>query len=118
MEVFKYASLITTVSVFTALFSIIFQAYLSSNDLKRVTNILNSLIFLENNITKTDSVVRRERRVAVGYGSCSDLFIQATKFLNYSKDLNVDSLDVDEVRNEQEFLASFAYYFQHGAAAE
>ena len=116
MEILKYASLITTVSVFTALFSIIFQAYLSSNDLKRVTNILNSLMSLENNITKTDSV--RERRVAVGYGSCSDLFIQATKFLNYSENLNIDSLDVDEVRNEQEFLASFAYYFQHGAAAE
>lgn len=114
MELFKYASLITTISVFTVLISIIFQAYLASNELKQVTDILTNLMSLENNVTLDG---RTRPRVAVGYGSCADLFVRATGFLNFTEDLVEDS-DVDEINNERDLLGSFAYHFKKGVAAE
>jgi hypothetical protein len=48
MGAIKYLSLFTTLSVFTALFAIIFQSYTQSNDLQRKTNILKKLLQLEN----------------------------------------------------------------------
>uniref|UniRef100_A0A8D8HC89 (northern house mosquito) hypothetical protein n=1 Tax=Culex pipiens TaxID=7175 RepID=A0A8D8HC89_CULPI len=113
----SYFSLLTVLSVFAALFAIIYQGYLASLDLRSLTDILKNLNHLE------FAVQVSKPRVAIGYGSCSDLYVKAVDFLNFTEALQ-RSLDqttpfnVDDITTEDEFLQSFAYYFQRGAAAE
>lgn len=116
-SVSSYFSLLTVLSVFAALFAIIYQGYLASLDLRSLTDILKNLNHLE------FAVQVSKPRVAIGYGSCSDLYVKAVDFLNFTEALQ-RSLDqttpfnVDDITTEDEFLQSFAYYFQRGAAAE
>ncbi|XP_058835497.1 ADP-dependent glucokinase [Topomyia yanbarensis] len=116
MSATSYLTLITAVSVFTALFAIIYQAYLASNDLRQLTVILQSMKNLE------QAFPVNKPRVAIGYGSCSDLYVRAVDFLNFTssleKSLHQTTLNVNDITTEDEFLQSFAYYFQRGAAAE
>jgi len=114
----KYMSLFTTITIFTALFAILYQGYLSSKDLQRLTTILTSLMFLENKIN-----INTIPRIAIGYGSCNDVYVHATKFFNYSDLINIkqqEAVNNDNkvITNQQELLNSFAYYFRRGAAAE
>ncbi|XP_055537449.1 ADP-dependent glucokinase [Wyeomyia smithii] len=112
----SYLAFLTALSVFTALFAIIYQAYLASNDLKTLTVILQNLKNLEHQYA-----VHRPR-VAIGYGSCSDLYVKAVNFLNFTDNLEhllrQKTFAVDDINTEDDFLQSFAYYFQRGAAAE
>lgn len=112
----SYLTFLTALSVFAALFSVIYQAYLASNDLKSLTTILQNLKTLEHEF-QVD-----KPRVAIGYGSCSDLYVKAVEFLNFTgrveKLLSQDTFNVDDIASEDDFLRSFAYYFQRGAAAE
>ncbi|XP_053676196.1 ADP-dependent glucokinase [Anopheles nili] len=113
---FSLLSTATMLGAFTALFAIVFQAYLASNELVRLTIILQHLRDLE-----VEFLVRGPR-VAIGYGSCSDLHVRATDFLEYNENiglaLNASEYSFDDIENEEEFLLNFAYYFQRGAAAE
>ncbi|XP_058464129.1 ADP-dependent glucokinase [Malaya genurostris] len=112
----SYLTLLTALSVFTALFAILYQAYLASNDLKKLTLILQNLKKLEQEFPVN------KPRVAIGYGSCSDLYVKAVDFLNFTTSLeellHQTSFNVDDINTENDFLQSFAYYFQRGAAAE
>ncbi|XP_021699030.1 ADP-dependent glucokinase [Aedes aegypti] len=116
MGITSNLTLLTVISVFAALFSIIYQAYLASNDLKSLTKILQNLKALEHEF-KVD-----KPRVAIGYGSCSDLYVKAVDFLNFTsgieESLSQETLNIDDISTEDDFLQSFAYYFQRGAAAE
>jgi ADP-dependent glucokinase len=117
---FKYASWMTTLTVFTVLAAIVYQGFLESRKLNKITTILTNLVYLENNFEKQEEVIKP--RILVAYGSCSDLYIQAPEFLNYTESLvsdfqNRDEND-DEINTEQDFYRSFAYYFSKGAAAE
>lgn len=56
-------------------------------------------------------------RVALGYGACHDLFVNATLLLDH-RELNGEPEHHSEIRNNDELLKSFAYFFKHGAAAE
>lgn len=108
---FKYFAIAT----FVALFSIIFQAYNESHSLHDLTIILTNLIKLER--------VQLEKvpRIVIGYGSCSDLTIRAVDFLNYSEtygDFSKLSNEKDEIKNFDEFMRSFSFYFSKSAAAE
>lgn len=104
------------VASFVALFSIIFQAYFESGQLQQVTKVLSDLVKLEK-FEKSEI-----KRIVVGYGSCSDLIINAVDFLNYSesyKDFqNRKTEHDDEINNLEDFMKSFLYYFSKGAAAE
>lgn len=113
----SYFSLLTVLSVFAALFAIIYQGYLASLDLRSLTEILRNLNQLEFEIAVS------KPRVAIGYGSCSDLYVKAVDFLNFTESLQhsleqTTPFNVDDITTEDEFLQSFAYYFQRGAAAE
>lgn len=58
-------------------------------------------------------------RVAVGYGACTDVYVNAVDFLNaseLSEDLPWESSD--KITNKEELLQSFGYFFSRGAAAE
>uniref|UniRef100_A0A1B0FJP7 ADP-dependent glucokinase n=1 Tax=Glossina morsitans morsitans TaxID=37546 RepID=A0A1B0FJP7_GLOMM len=115
----KYMGFLTTCSVFAALTSIVWQAFLSLKHLNKLTTILTGLLAIEKSLNRDWSAPNF--RVAIGYGACTDLVINATEFLNYTdqipKQLNQE-FTVDEVNDETELLETFAYYFQKGAAAE
>lgn len=117
---FKYLSIASTITIFVTLFAILYQGYLVSNNLRKLTNILANLIYLEHNYEKSVDLTRP--KVLIGYGSCSDLYVQAPEFLNYSESLisgfqNRNGED-DEIITEEDFYKSFTYYFSKGAAAE
>lgn len=120
MTLLKYMSLITTCSVFAALISIVWQAFISLKQLNKVTQILTGLLAIESQLKRPWNDPKP--KVALGYGACSDLLISATEFLNYSRILVPDTVSaeftVDEVNDEAELLQTFAYYFKSGAAAE
>lgn len=56
-------------------------------------------------------------RVALGYGACHDLFVNATALLDHRM-LAGEPRHFNEISSKDEFLKSFAYFFKHGAAAE
>lgn len=108
---------ITTVSVFIALIATIFQGYFSSNELQHLTLILSSLTDLE---YSNRSLLVDGPKVAVGYGACTDVYLNAVEFLNASEwsVSSVQDAPSDKITNEQELLQTFGYFFSKGAAAE
>lgn len=115
MSMFKYASTISVISLFVLFGSVIIQSYLESNKLASLTLLLSNLLYHENS-HKSNNV-----RIAIGFGSCSDLTVTAVEFLNYTEKLNVlneKNKTSDEIHTEEDFLRSFSYYFSNGAAAE
>lgn len=118
MAFLKYAFSLTTLTIFVALFGIILEGFFAAKELQHITNILRHLVHLEN-INSKDASKTRKPKIAVGYGSCFDLYIQATKFLNYSQHVKIKNEEFDDDLNTfEELIQSFGYYFQRGAAAE
>lgn len=120
MRALQYMGWITGCSVFTAFISIIWQAFISLQTLNKTTTLLTGLLAIEGGLKR--SALQAAPRIAVGYGACTDLQINATEFLNmYYKQL-MPSVSPDhaanDVHNENELLQSFVYYFKNGAAAE
>lgn len=109
---------ITTLSAFFALAATIFQGYFSSNELKHLTSILSSLTDLEYSNRSLVDVPR----VAVGYGACTDVYLNAVEFLNATEFNNPswteDAPPSDKITNYKELLQTFGYFFSKGAAAE
>ncbi|EDW72692.2 uncharacterized protein Dwil_GK17138 [Drosophila willistoni] len=123
MTALRYMGWITGFSVFTAFLSIIYQAFLSLQALNRTTVLLAGLLALESGLKKTN--LGPAPKVAIGYGACTDLQINATEFLETYYKLRVPLSErmaaqssMEIVKTEDELLQSFAYYFQNGAAAE
>ncbi|XP_030372065.1 ADP-dependent glucokinase [Scaptodrosophila lebanonensis] len=120
MRALRYMGWLTTCSVFTAFVSIIWQAWLSLQALNKTTVLLAGLLAIESSLKR--SVLEPAPRVAIGYGACTDLQINATDFLGTYFRERVPQVRPDyafeHVNNEDELLQSFAYYFQNGAAAE
>ncbi|XP_046430077.1 ADP-dependent glucokinase isoform X2 [Neodiprion fabricii] len=79
---------------------------------KRLIAVLEGLERVE---TKHEGLPRP--KVAIGYGICTDVYIDAKYLLKYSNDIRIPE-HFDEITTEKELLKSFAYYFRHGAAAE
>ncbi|XP_062127508.1 ADP-dependent glucokinase [Drosophila sulfurigaster albostrigata] len=120
MRALKYMGWITGCSVFTAFISIIWQAFLSLQALNKTTVLLTGLLAIESEVKR--SGLEPAPKVAVGYGACTDLQINATEFLDTYYRQRMPSVSPDfaanEVSNEHELLQSFVYYFKNGAAAE
>ena len=56
-------------------------------------------------------------RIAIGYGACKDLFVDAYQLLPPS--VAPDNPEhFNEIESESQLRKMFAYFFQHGAAAE
>jgi len=88
--------------------------YRNTDDIlqKRLLTLLHGLETLENKY-----IITRKPKVAIGYGVCTDVFIDAKHLLGYSDEIGRPE-HFDEINTELELLKSFAYYFRHGAAAE
>lgn len=134
MSSVKYMSMITTLTVFTAFISMILHVYLESRDLNKLVTILTGLVALEKiHNNNTNNILIDKPKIAIGFGSCSDVYVRAVTFLNYTdliddqqKTINdgggggmkTDEFHVDDITNEQELLQSFGHYFRMGAASE
>lgn len=104
----KYGTFLTFFVVLVA-----FYYKRTDEDLKnRLTSILNGLEKLE-----TKHTISAKPKVAIGYGACTDVFIDAKYLLHYSPSIG-EPEHFNEIKTEKELLKSFAYYFRHGAAAE
>jgi hypothetical protein len=102
---FKYTSFLTTLTIFTLFAAIVIQGYLESRKLNKITTILTNLLYLENGFDK--EVLSEKPKILVAYGSCSDLYVQAPEFLNFTESLlrdfqNRDAND-DEIHTEMDF---------------
>ena len=56
-------------------------------------------------------------RVAVGYGACVDIFVNAKDLLGKHEPPKYPGHSND-IQTREELLETFAYFFSHGAAAE
>lgn len=101
----KVGSLITIAAILYAL-------YIRESVDTRLGPVKNSLLALE-----LDAKVTGPPRVALGYGACHDLFVNATALFSETGTLDAPA-HFNEISNKEELLRSFAYYFKHGAAAE
>ncbi|KAL4715811.1 hypothetical protein ACJJTC_006390 [Scirpophaga incertulas] len=99
-------------------FCVLFYAvYFRDNDKSdtRLSQVKDHLLFLENiNIV---AIGNQQPKVAIGYGACRDIFVNATSLLNFNE-LNGNPEHFNEISNKEELLKSFVYFFKHGAAAE
>ncbi|KAL7731510.1 hypothetical protein ACLKA6_011978 [Drosophila palustris] len=120
MRALKYMGWVTSCSVFTAFISIIWQAFQSLQALNKTTVLLTGLLAIESSVKR--SAFEPAPKIAVGYGACTDLQINATEFLDTFYKMRVPNVSPDraanDVNNENELLQSFVYYFKNGAAAE
>lgn len=120
MTSLKCISVMTTCSVFGALLAIIFQALWTLNQLNTVTLILTGLLALENVHRGGINEGYEKPKVAVGYGGCADLVVNATQLLSYPEDgvsFEKDEL-LSEITDEKKLIDNFAHYFENGAASE
>lgn len=104
-----------TWGTFLTIFIVLVAIYFRNQDEELRNRLLAVLHGLERLETKHGISVRP--RVAIGYGACTDVFIDAKYLLHYSAKVGQPK-HFDEISNENELLKSFAYYFRHGAAAE
>lgn len=56
-------------------------------------------------------------RIAIGYGACKDLFVDAYQLLPQSVAPDTPE-HFNEIETESQLRKMYAYFFQHGAAAE
>ena len=56
-------------------------------------------------------------RVAVGYGACVDIFVNAADLLGAEQPPKTPS-HASQISTKKDLLETFAYFFSHGAAAE
>ena len=90
---------------------------------ERMRNVLRSLIKQEKETSVTasneDGGHQRGPKVAVGYGACRDLFVEAGQLLQrvgLSPPEEVGHFD--QIGDGEQLRKMFAYFFKHGAAAE
>ncbi|XP_053981529.1 ADP-dependent glucokinase isoform X1 [Hylaeus volcanicus] len=101
----------TAVTVLTVLVAIYLRN--SENVLqRRLQALIHGLEKLENK-----HVITSRPKVAIGYGVCTDVYVNAEQLLKYTEEIEQPE-HFDEINTELELLKSFAYYFRHGAAAE
>ena len=79
---------------------------------QRIDNVLKSLLKQEQNV-----YVNPDIRVAVGYGACLDIFVDAKDIFGKYKPPQIPSHS-SQIRTMEELLETFAYFFSQGAAAE
>ncbi|KAL0878695.1 hypothetical protein ABMA27_003750 [Loxostege sticticalis] len=96
---------------------VLYAVYFRKNDVGdiRLSPVKEHLLHLESENQVAAGIL--QPRVALGYGACHDLFVNATSLLDY-KYLKGAPEHFNEISTNEEFHKSFAYFFKHGAAAE
>ncbi|XP_075976698.1 ADP-dependent glucokinase [Anticarsia gemmatalis] len=96
---------------------VLYAVYYRKNDVGdvRLSPVKEHLLFLEKE--NRVGAGNLQPKVALGYGACHDLFVNATLLLDH-RELKGTPQHFNEIATKEEFLKSFAYFFKHGAAAE
>lgn len=109
-QVQKVLTVGTLCSIFIILVSIFFKR--PDDELHaRLTSVVQGLIEVEGQYEIY------KPKVAVGYGACHDLLVNAVEFLEYD-DTTGNPEHYDDINSVNEFKQMFSYYFRHGAASE
>uniref|UniRef100_T1JDT0 Uncharacterized protein n=1 Tax=Strigamia maritima TaxID=126957 RepID=T1JDT0_STRMM len=83
---------------------------------QRLENVLSGLLLKEREAKPISDL-----KIAVGFGACEDLVVQAVDVLNiskYEKLFDLSPVHYDVINNLEQLYRGFAYFFIHGAAAE
>jgi len=75
-------------------------------------NVLQSLLIQEKSVDAKQQV-----KIAVGYGACKDLFVDAKNVIGNLRPKG-SLKNFNEINSMDELLEMFGYFFEHGAAAE
>ncbi|CAH0385090.1 unnamed protein product [Bemisia tabaci] len=111
---FPGGSKVISVGLFCSMLGILIALFLSyPNDVlvKRMNKVLNGLLEAE----KFERLA--PPKVAVGYGACLDLVVDAQQLLPTVDDIDARE-NFDYISSMEELYQSYSYYFQHGTAAE
>ena len=115
----KLSLLLTSAAVIAALAAILVKSRnrIGGGDADRMESVLQSLSRQE---TERDFVSSlNPPRIALGYGACQDLFIDAKDFLAGRPEPPPDKPEhYNEIATRDQLSQMFAYFFEHGAAAE
>lgn len=113
----RAVSALTTCTIAVAFVSMLMQAYMESQNLSRIMAMASGLARLERDESVTVAGRQLRPRVAVAYGSCSDVYVHVNGFLNYTEAAGAEQRPHD-ILSELDVEQSFGYYFARGAAAE
>jgi ADP-dependent glucokinase len=102
----------TFISVLFIVIALLYRRQVDEVLKDRLNSILAGLV----NVEKECAVDTRPK-VAVGYGACNDLFIDAKELLKYD-DAAQNPEHFNDISSVEELLKTYAYFFRHGAAAE
>lgn len=80
---------------------------------KRLEDTLNSLLKIER-----DAQVNVDAKIAIGYGACLDYIVPSRCLILNKRNPPTKAYHHVSVDDDNELLEVFAYYFNHGAAAE
>lgn len=102
----------TFISVLFIVIALLYRRQVDEVLKDRLNSVLAGLV----NVEKECSVNIRPK-VAVGYGACNDLFIDAKELLKYD-DAAQNPEHFNDINSVEKLLKTYAYFFRHGAAAE
>ena len=102
----------TFISVLIIVIALLYRRQVDEVLKDRLNSVLVGLV----NVEKECSVDIRPK-VAVGYGACKDLFIDAKELLKYD-DAAQNPEHFNDINSVEKLLKTYAYFFRHGAAAE
>eukprot|EP00094_Tigriopus_californicus_P001080 TCALIF_01045-PA protein Name:"Similar to Adpgk ADP-dependent glucokinase (Mus musculus)" AED:0.27 eAED:0.27 QI:205/0.53/0.35/0.64/0.92/0.85/14/0/1299 len=87
----------------------------------RMEHVLNALVSQEQSVDLAGlasfSSVNPPPRIAIGFGACHDLFVNASHMFSGQDPPKVPE-HFNDITTYSEFQSVFAYFFRHGAAAE
>ena len=99
-------------TLFVVAIAVYFYRRRTEDDLKE--NVLTALLAAENKVPPNP-----QTRVAVGFGACQDIIADGLDVFN---SMGAEAPEVpdhfNDILNLEMLEKSFAYFFQHGAAAE
>lgn len=101
-------------SVLIVVFAIIYKKRSDGIVQKKLGRVLGGLLRAEKKVG-----VDRKTKIALGFGGCEDIFVNAQDLLS---ELNYDVPDehvyAQDIKSASDFVKTFTYFFGEGAAAE
>ena len=111
---YKQLSVTSFLTILSAVIMVYY--YRGNNEEDPAHSVLTGLLRAEKGLPTKGSV---QKRVAIGFGSCMDIFTRAVPFVN-TMGINPPEkpLHHDVITSNKDLTEILAYFFEHGAAAE
>ena len=106
----------SVLSIVIVLLAVIYRKEVDNELDARVENVLGSLLKAEQKVSGNSGALTR---VAVGFGLCTDTFVNGVELFSQLKQGPPEQTrHIDDIRSLQDLAGTFAYFFANGAAAE